>query len=362
MENSYPIELFIDRSHAESFVCLICQTIPTGPNLSDHGKCGSIFCFSCISIWLKHKKTCPKCIEPFGKLGLSRDQNKAIYNILQSLKIHCPWDKACEWIGEYSDLEKHLKEEKEKSDIQECKYKHIGCKIRGTKLTMDQHLVEHALDHAEKNFAYITELHKEYEALKVKYNTAIAENTALKQSGNKLYKEVPSVNPVVYLTISINASTFINLIFELQANIVPKTAENFRMLCLGFRTRATKKFLSYKGNNIHRIIPSFILQGGDVVNGNGTGCISIYGGSFADENFIIKHDSAGILSMANAGPNTNGCQFFVTLKAVPHLNGKNVAFGRVIEGIECLKKMEVCGTPTGETTAELLIHDSGQIY
>lgn len=144
-----------------------------------------------------------------------------------------------------------------------------------------------------------------------------------------------SCNPIVFFDVAFNSKPLGRIIFELFANEVPITAENFRALCTGEKgTSKSGKDLHYRGSILHRIIPGFMAQGGDFTKSNGTGGESIYGEKFKDENFNLKHKGSGILSMANAGPNTNGSQFFITFADCPWLDGKHVVFGKVIEGIE----------------------------
>lgn len=169
-------------------------------------------------------------------------------------------------------------------------------------------------------------------------------------------------NPHVFFDISIGGKPAGRLSFELFADVVPKTAENFRALCTGEEgTGKSGKLLSYKGSSFHRIIPDFMCQGGDFTAGNGTGGESIYGMKFADENFKLKHDQPGLLSMANAGPNTNGSQFFITTTVTPWLDGKHVVFGALRDGMAVLQAMEACGTNNGRPTTSVVITDCGQL-
>ncbi|KAL6762226.1 cyclophilin-like domain-containing protein [Haematococcus lacustris] len=168
--------------------------------------------------------------------------------------------------------------------------------------------------------------------------------------------------PRVFWDIAINGENTGRIVMELRTDVVPHTCENFRALCTGERgVGKSGKKLHYKGSFLHRIIPEFMAQGGDFTAGDGTGGESIYGPKFADENFRLKHDAPGMLSMANAGPNTNGSQIFLTFQPAPWLDGKHVVFGRVVEGMPVVKRIEVCGSRGGKPNKKVQVMDCGQL-
>ncbi|KAL0365657.1 UNVERIFIED_CONTAM: Peptidyl-prolyl cis-trans isomerase CYP21-1 [Sesamum angustifolium] len=145
--------------------------------------------------------------------------------------------------------------------------------------------------------------------------------------------------------------------------VVPKTVENFRALCTGEMGKAANgKVLHYKGTPFHRIIPGFVIQGGDIVSGDGRGNQSIYGGTFRDENFKLKHSHAGVLSMVNSGPDSNGSQFFISTVKAYWLDGEHVVFGKVIDGMDTVYAIEgSAGTYSGKPRKKVIVTDSGEI-
>lgn len=172
-----------------------------------------------------------------------------------------------------------------------------------------------------------------------------------------------ATRPRVFFDISIGGVPQGRVVFELYSDLVPKTAENFRALCTGEKGEGKLgKPLWFKNCTFHRVIKDFMIQGGDFTAGDGTGGESIYGEKFEDEAFAAKHDEPFLLSMANAGPNTNGSQFFITTVPTPHLDDKHVVFGKVIAGKSIVRTVERIETSANDKPVKpVLIADCGEL-
>ncbi|EOD44597.1 putative peptidyl-prolyl cis-trans isomerase protein [Neofusicoccum parvum UCRNP2] len=169
-------------------------------------------------------------------------------------------------------------------------------------------------------------------------------------------------NPVVFFDMTLGGEPLGRVKMELFKDVVPRTAENFRQFCTGETKNAHGRPQGYKGCKFHRVIKEFMIQGGDFLNGDGTGSTCIYGTrAFADENFQLKHDSEGLLSMANSGPDSNGSQFFITTVPTPFLNNKHVVFGKVVEGMDVVKKVENTRTQREKPSQDVVIAQCGEM-
>ncbi|KAG0475883.1 hypothetical protein HPP92_012724 [Vanilla planifolia] len=189
-------------------------------------------------------------------------------------------------------------------------------------------------------------------------------------------KDAESVHEIthrVYMDVNIDGQHAGRIVVGLYGKVLPKTVEKFRALCTGEKGKVPNgnevhhkgpklKSLRYKGTTFHRIVSGFIIQGGDITHSDGKGSDSIYGGAFPDENFMVKHSHAGVVSMANSGPDSNGSQFFITTVKASWLDGQHVAFGKVIQGMDTVFAIEGgAGTYNGKPRKKVVIVDSGEI-
>jgi peptidyl-prolyl isomerase F (cyclophilin D) len=158
-----------------------------------------------------------------------------------------------------------------------------------------------------------------------------------------------------FFDITTNGASFGRIVMELRSDVTPKTAENFRALCTG------EKGFGYKGSPFHRVVPNSMIQGGDFTRQNGTGGRSIYGAKFPDENFTLKHTGPGILSMTNSGPNTNGSLFTISTATTDWLDGKQVVFGKVVEGLDIIMRIGTMGSPGGKTIQNIVVSNCGEL-
>lgn len=297
--------------------------------------------------------------------GSSNAELEAVY---VALKLNCA--QACISAADYASAVVHANEaiKKDPNNVKALYRRglarnHLGLSEEALE---DLNL---ALEKDPENKAVKTEIAKAKKAIAdAKKKTKAAFGNFFSKVNMYDDKEMPAIpgtgpnNPKVFFDVTIGGRYIGRLVMLLFMDTTPKTAENFRALCVGDRGKAsTGQPLHYKGCTFHRVIKNFMIQGGDFTRGDGTGGESIYGEKFADENFKVKHTEGGLLSMANAGPGTNGSQFFITSRATPHLDGKHVVFGRVVSGFQDVFKV-IEETATGaqdKPVEDVVIVDCG---
>jgi len=191
----------------------------------------------------------------------------------------------------------------------------------------------------------------------MKDNIVEETDTDVRLSGDGPVPPQAEITSKVFFDVAISGRDAGRIVMGLYGDVVPKTAENFEKLCEG--TTYAGQRLAYEGSSFHRVIPGFMIQGGDFTRGDGTGGMSIYGSRFPDESFELTHTGPGILSMANAGRNTNGSQFFICTTRTPHLDGRHVVFGTVLEGYDVVKEIESYGSRSGKPSGKIMIKKAG---
>ena len=397
--NSKELEKSLPR-----LMCAICLNILWKP--SSCSKCQTLFCDFCIQRWTIKSPLCPNRCQYIKAIA-----PPIVKNYLSDILIMCRYaNTGCKHVIGYDELEKHE---------MSCLFREKKCRGCGNFYLLSV-LFEHEknCDLTKVSCRSCNEefskqkiiIHDEFNCLFVKYNALLVKYELLENEKINLNKQKEEIkldlfdekkeididlfnekaknqqdskfipvsfkmetakristfnqliiNQIVYFNISIDGKPSGKLIFELYSKDVPKTAENFRALCTGEKRGKSGERLNYQGSTFHRIMIDFMCQGGDFVNGNGTGGMSIYGAKFDDENFMYKHNDLGILSMANTGKNTNRSQFFITFTHCPWLDGKHVVFGRLKSGFDLLNLIKNQASASGKPKGSIIIADCGQL-
>jgi peptidylprolyl isomerase len=353
---SAPTYSYINENAIDpNLICSVCLQPFCDP--MDHS-CGNSFCHNCVKM-MNYK--CPLC-----QKGTVKDytlvKTRAVLNQLASLSVIC---NTCSMNFPRGEFGVHVPK---CPNIQvPCSAADLGCTESIYRCDLANHLKnchwEQSRSTIEPYISKIKELEEQLKASKLENQQIIANARNLTTTTSPTYTNLfTTSNPHVFFDISIGGISSGRITFELFYDIVPRTAENFRALCTGEKgIGQLGKCLHYKGSAIHRVIPDFMVQGGDFTRENGTGGESIYHSKFADENFKLKHNEPGLLSMANAGPNTNGSQFFITTVVASWLDGKHVVFGKVVDGMNVVKAIEAVGSPSGKTSKSVVIINCGQL-